>query len=179
MIIDPTKTNLTLNEVQQFKNTVVEFAKIGGAVAAVPFVGSDDASAVYAGSYAGGNSAWNNATYYKDIKLSNYPKGKDYDLNVGLQYSLGSITVNHGTDGNGATINTIPSLGMGIYANAIPRGEDGVATAGYGIRDTVNFDVIGTNKGNFGFGVGLGVNAMPIPIPFNSSMSLDFDKQNN
>ena len=62
MIIDPTKTNLTLNEVQQFKNTAVEFAKIGGAVAAVPFAGSDDASAIYAGSYAGSNAAINNTT---------------------------------------------------------------------------------------------------------------------
>ena len=65
VMIDPTQTDLTLNQVQHFKNTAMELAKLGGAFAAVPFAGSDDSSAIYAGSYAGGNSAGNNALRVK------------------------------------------------------------------------------------------------------------------
>ena len=54
VIIDPTQTNLTLNQVEGFKLQAVELSKLAGAIAAVPFVTDDDASAVGVGSYVGG-----------------------------------------------------------------------------------------------------------------------------
>jgi hypothetical protein len=55
----------TLNQqygvLNQIKSQAVELSKIAGAFAAVPFAGSDNASAIYAGSGAAGNAASNNA----------------------------------------------------------------------------------------------------------------------
>jgi len=74
VIIDPTKTNLTLAQVNEFKLQASQLASLAGGLAAVPFAGSDDASAVYAGSNAGGNSAVNNAinVWVQEVAADNY-----------------------------------------------------------------------------------------------------------
>jgi len=130
------------------------------------------------GSVWGSNAAENNATYVNDKKILNYPKDKDYNLNIGVQYSAGPITVNHGTDGTGVTINTIPSLGIGGYVNYIPRGENGVITVNYGIKGVATFDVIGTDKTNVGYGGTFGYTLQPpIGLGFNSAINVDFNNK--
>jgi adhesin HecA-like repeat protein len=59
--LDPSKTDLTLNELTKIKLQTVELSKVIGAFAAVPFAGDDDASAVYAGSNASRNAVENNS----------------------------------------------------------------------------------------------------------------------
>ncbi len=138
---------------------------------------SDEQTAtnIQTGSFVASNAAVYNATRFRGTKIFPYPE-KDYDLNIGIEYTTGPVSVTHGTDGNGVTVNTIPGLGMAGYFNIIPSGESSVLSASYGIRDIVTFDAISTNKGNAGFGMKYGINVLPVPIPFNSGMSVDFNK---
>ena len=155
------------------KSQIIESSKLAGALTSASIVGAGDGDSVFAGSQIARNAAENNATYFSNKKISNYPKGKDYDLNIGTQYSLGPVTISHGTDGNDATINTLPSIAVGGYVNYVPRGEIPIVGANFGIKDMITIDSIATNKGNFGFGLTGGFSIAP-PIPFNTSISLGF-----
>ena len=159
--------------------TSIQLANLSGAISSVIYGGltnqSDEemANNAWEGSRIGGNAGANNALKFKEVTIFPYPK-KDYDLNVGVQYSLGPITISHGTDGVGASANSIPSLSVAGYINFVPSGENSEVGLSYGIKDRFTADFIATNKGNFGFGFTGGFSIAP-PILVNSSVNLKFD----
>ena len=165
-------------------NTAVAVGGLSGAMSSLvtsSLLGDDDskmAKNIYAGSFIGTNAAANNATFFRDKKISNYPKDKDYDLNIGLQYSTGPVTVNYGTDGIGATGNAIPSLGVSGYFNFVPRGESVNVGLSLGIKDTITLDGFYTDRGNLGFGATAGISIAP-PVLINSSVDLGLSNQSN
>ena len=164
-------------------NTSVAMGGLSGAASSLvtsALLGDDDhktSKNIYAGNFTGTNAAANNATYFGNTKIFNYPENKDYNLNVGVQYSVGPASTSYGTDGISVSIDTIPSISISGYFNVLPRGEDSALTVSYGIKDTINYNVISTDKGNVGFGMNYGINLTPIPIPFNSSLSVISDQK--
>ena len=179
VIIDQTKTNLTLNEVQQFKNTAVELAKIGGAVAAVLFAGADNsANAINIGAYAGGNSAVNNSIYlggkYK-MPASELIPGQDYDVHAGIQGTAVHISASLGSDGFGLSADANPTIGLGIYGNIIPHGEEAAFSVTQGVKNRSSFGFIVTQQENLGLtgSYGLAIPLSPSRTNLNIPISLD------
>ena len=159
------------------RQTAIQIAGVSGGAAALLTSAAtnqsdeDTANNIFAGQRIGGNAAENNSLYFMDKKIFNYPKNKDYDLNVGFQYSVGPVSISKGRDGIGATGNTVPSLSISVYTNLFPRGETAITGANIGYKNLLTIDSILTNKGNFGFGFTGGISIAP-PIPFNSSINL-------
>ena len=171
--------NGTFGNTNQARQIAVSAGGLSGSVASLftsIALGDDDnkiAKNIYAGNFLATNAGANNALKFKEVTIFPYPK-KDYDLNVGVQYSLGPITISHGTDGVGASANSIPSLSVAGYINFVPSGENSEVGLSYGIKDRFTADFIATNKGNFGFGFTGGFSIAP-PILVNSSVNLKFD----
>jgi hypothetical protein len=178
------RTNLDGTPIGFSRNTSIAMGGLSGSLASAftsIALGDDDskvAKNIYAGSFVGTNAGANNATFFKNRKISNYPNHKDYDLNVGFQYSAGPVTVNYGTDGVGATGNAIPSLGISGYINFIPRGEIINIGLSLGIKDTMTLDSFYTDKGNLGLGATGGFSIAP-PVLINTSVDLGFSDQSN
>ena len=176
VVIDPSKTNLTLAQVNEFKLQASQLASLAGGLAAVPFAGSDDASAIYAGSNAGNNSSVNNSLYLGGKYKIPLP-GPDYDLHVGIKGDAVFTSVTMGSDGGNKSFNIIPSVGGGIYANAIPHGAQSVGSISYSpIPDLLFIEAIKTNKG-MGFGGTLGIFVAP-PVKIGVSVTPPEKKSN-
>lgn len=138
-------------------------------------LGDDDhktAKNIYGENFMGTNAAANNATYFMDKKIPNYPENKDYDLSLGVQGTLGRVTGNFGTNGSGLTAEANPSYGIAGYISYMPRGESEFSTVSYGIRSGPSLGVIVTDQQHYGFTGSFGPAFALYPIPYNISVPI-------
>ena len=158
--------------------TSIQLANLGGAISSVTYGGltnqSDEqmANNAWEGSRIGGNAGANNATFFMNKKILNYPYDKDYDLNFGVQGTLGRVTGSYGTNGSGITAEINPSYGIAGYVSYIPRGESEFSTISYGIRSGPSLGIIVTDNQNYGYTGSLGPAFQLYPIPYNISITI-------
>lgn len=160
------------------RNTSIAMGGLSGSLASAftsIALGDDDskvAKNIYAGNFVGTNAAANNATYFIDKKILNYPKDKDYDLNFGAQGTLGRVTGSFGTNGSGLTAEINPSYGIAGYISYTPRGENEFSTVSYGIRSGPSLGVIVTDQQHYGYTGSFGPAFQLYPIPYNVSIPI-------
>ena len=154
----------------------IQLANLAGAISSITYGGltnqSDDemANNAWEGSRIAGNAGANNATFFMNKKILNYPNDKDYDLNFGVQGTLGRVTGSYGTNGSGVTAEINPSYGIAGYVSYMPRGESEISTVSYGIRSGPSLGIIVTDNQNYGYTGSLGPAFQLYPIPYNISI---------
>ena len=172
-----------LKENTNFSNkTIAELSGLAGGLSSIvtgEFSNQSDtevAENIYAGQRIGKNAAENNALYlggqYR-VPLSDYitGKGNDYDVHGGVQGNILVTGANIGTDGVGANVDVIPSVGVGAYINVVPRGEKPLTSVIWGMKNIFSYNGIVTRNGNVGHGLTLGI-ALPSISPINTSIHL-------
>ena len=135
---------------------------------------------MWSGQRIGKNVAENNAIYVAGkvkVPFSDYITGKDndYDVHVGIQGNLLSVGGGYGTDGVGVNVDVIPNVGLGLYVNAVPKGEKPISSVIWGVKNALSYSGIVTTKGNVGHGLTLGV-ALPTISPINTSIHIPIDQ---
>jgi hypothetical protein len=168
----------TFGNTNQARQIAVSAGGLSGSVASLftsIALGDDDnkiAKNIYAGNFLATNAGANNATFFMNKKILNYPYDKDYDLNFGVQGTLGRVTGSYGTNGSGITAEINPSYGIAGYVSYIPRGESEFSTISYGIRSGPSLGIIVTDNQNYGYTGSLGPAFQLYPIPYNISITI-------
>ena len=120
-----------------------------------------------------GNPIKGSKEVYEDVKfISNnveelrYIK-ENYDLDLGIQGTILTPSINLGTNGIGFGIDANPNISLGLYANVVPKNESVVVSISKGFKNIASSTAIITNEGNLGFGVSAGAGVYAFPMPYN------------
>ena len=103
---------------------------------------------------------------------------EDFDLNFGVQGVVTRVYASFGTDGFSVGADLNPSVGIGVYSNIVPRGENVEYSVVFGFKNSLtgSAGTIITDKGNFGITGSYGLSFPFYPIPTNVSRTIPLDK---
>ena len=103
---------------------------------------------------------------------------EDFDLNFGVQGVVTRVYASFGTDGFSVGADLNPSVGIGVYSNIVPRGENVEYSVVFGFKNSLtgSAGTIITDKGNFGITGSYGLSIPFYPIPTNVSRTIPLDK---